>query len=359
MASGFSSGILDFKAGVVRSDHRVVPSVGLQLLGNDAPHTYYAVNPQTNVRSSVGIVIRETEPPLKYAPAQSRPTNVCHFKDKGKAKVDYVCSPEVQSSCKRSLTDVEPSHFRITDEGVLYFDPAAAPIDEDTLEHVLDAVACEPSMSFSPAFSQMECESAMISHHIDPHVDTGAARALTTFALSQGPRQRRRCNQESRIRTPTSPNPESRASSSAARVTSTSRVRTRTTRQFDACQSDHPTHTNIRTRGPPAQYRSFGSCTYRCTNCQAFFWLEERIVSRSMKTRPVYHSCCLGGRVKLYMHSQYPPYIKNLFSDRGFMDNIRAYNQMFAMTSLGATVDDPINNGRGPYVFKVSGQIYH
>jgi hypothetical protein len=30
---------------------------------------------------------------------------------------------------------------------------------------------------------------------------------------------------------------------------------------------------------------------------------------------------------------------------------------MFA--TLGATVDDGVNNGRGPYVFKVSGQIYH
>lgn len=32
---------------------------------------------------------------------------------------------------------------------------------------------------------------------------------------------------------------------------------------------------------------------------------------------------------------------------------------MFAMTSLGANVDETVNNGRGPYVFKVSGQIYH
>ena len=32
---------------------------------------------------------------------------------------------------------------------------------------------------------------------------------------------------------------------------------------------------------------------------------------------------------------------------------------MFAMTSLGENVDDTVNNGRGPYVFKVSGQIYH
>ncbi|GJU29198.1 DNA helicase [Tanacetum coccineum] len=32
---------------------------------------------------------------------------------------------------------------------------------------------------------------------------------------------------------------------------------------------------------------------------------------------------------------------------------------MFAMTSFGAKVDDSVNRGRGPYVFKISGQIYH
>ncbi|GKD77297.1 hypothetical protein Tco_1339918 [Tanacetum coccineum] len=32
---------------------------------------------------------------------------------------------------------------------------------------------------------------------------------------------------------------------------------------------------------------------------------------------------------------------------------------MFNMTSLGARVDDSINIGRGPYVFKILGQLYH
>ncbi|GJX82943.1 hypothetical protein Tco_0332424 [Tanacetum coccineum] len=32
---------------------------------------------------------------------------------------------------------------------------------------------------------------------------------------------------------------------------------------------------------------------------------------------------------------------------------------MFSMTSLGAQIDESINNGRGPYVFKISGQLYH
>jgi hypothetical protein len=32
---------------------------------------------------------------------------------------------------------------------------------------------------------------------------------------------------------------------------------------------------------------------------------------------------------------------------------------MFAMTSMGANVIDSINDGHGPYVFKISGQICH
>nr|GEV84763.1 helitron helicase-like domain-containing protein [Tanacetum cinerariifolium] len=36
-----------------------------------------------------------------------------------------------------------------------------------------------------------------------------------------------------------------------------------------------------------------------------------------------------------------------------------AYNQMLAMTSFEAKINESINHGRGPYVFKVSGQVYH
>ena len=32
---------------------------------------------------------------------------------------------------------------------------------------------------------------------------------------------------------------------------------------------------------------------------------------------------------------------------------------MFAMTSMGAKVIDSINDGHGPYVFKISGQVCH
>nr|GEV84298.1 DNA helicase [Tanacetum cinerariifolium] len=68
---------------------------------------------------------------------------------------------------------------------------------------------------------------------------------------------------------------------------------------------------------------------------------------------------CRAGRVALRTYQIYPKYIKLLLADRHFLENIRVYNQMFSMTSLGANIDGSINNGHGPYVFKISGQLYH
>lgn len=42
-----------------------------------------------------------------------------------------------------------------------------------------------------------------------------------------------------------------------------------------------------------------------------------------------------------------------------FKDNIRAYNSMFAFTSIGGKVDSSLNNGGGPPQFVLSGQNYH
>jgi hypothetical protein len=42
-----------------------------------------------------------------------------------------------------------------------------------------------------------------------------------------------------------------------------------------------------------------------------------------------------------------------------FWDHIKQYNSMFAMTSMVARVIDSVNDGHGPYVFKISGQVCH
>lgn len=44
---------------------------------------------------------------------------------------------------------------------------------------------------------------------------------------------------------------------------------------------------------------------------------------------------------------------KQLYNNAHFMENIRAYNQIFSMTSLGAKLDESVNKGRRPYVLKV------
>ncbi|GKF07664.1 hypothetical protein Tco_0041888, partial [Tanacetum coccineum] len=110
---------------------------------------------------------------------------------------------------------------------------------------------------------------------------------------------------------------------------------------------------------PTSDYRYLGSYTYSCQHCGALFWGEERLKSVPRSSRPRYNRCCRGGRVVLRTYQVYPEYMKLLLRDCHFLENIRAYNQMFSMTSLGAQVDDSIKNGRGPYVFKISGQLYH
>ncbi|GKE62546.1 DNA helicase, partial [Tanacetum coccineum] len=111
--------------------------------------------------------------------------------------------------------------------------------------------------------------------------------------------------------------------------------------------------------GVPSNYRSIGKYEHICEYCGALFWYEERLKSVGRNRRPKYGRCCKGGRVALRTYQIYPEYIKLLLQDRHFMENIRAYNQMFSMTSLGAHIDDSVNNGRGTYVFKISGQLYH
>lgn len=105
-------------------------------------------------------------------------------------------------------------------------------------------------------------------------------------------------------------------------------------------------------------YIDLGDCSWTCQYCNAYFWYGERLKGTSKNTVR-YNRCCGGGQVYLREELEPPYYIKELFKDRHFLEHIRAYNQMFSMTSFGATIDESVNDGRGPYVFKISGQIYH
>nr|GEZ47201.1 DNA helicase [Tanacetum cinerariifolium] len=112
-------------------------------------------------------------------------------------------------------------------------------------------------------------------------------------------------------------------------------------------------------RGMPYGYVDLRDCNQQCQHCGAAFWFGKRLKGHSNYRKPKYHLCCGGGGIQMQPNEDPPEYFKNLLQNKHFMENIRAYNQMLAMTSFEAKIDESINHGRGPYVFKVSGQVYH
>lgn len=106
-------------------------------------------------------------------------------------------------------------------------------------------------------------------------------------------------------------------------------------------------------------YDDLGDCSFLCEFCGAFFWYSERVLSKSQKNHPCYSRCCRSGTVILPYPFKPPVVLSTMYADPSFRQNIRAYNSMFAMTSFGAEIDEDINKGTGPYVFKLSSQVSH
>jgi hypothetical protein len=104
---------------------------------------------------------------------------------------------------------------------------------------------------------------------------------------------------------------------------------------------------------------------HACIYCGARFWSEERVHGVGTLALPVYNTCCKGGRILLPSYKPPPEPLLSLLTgvdhtlSTHFYDNIRQYNSMFAITSMGVNVISSINDGRDPYVFKISGQLCH
>uniref|UniRef100_A0A6N2KG64 Helitron helicase-like domain-containing protein n=1 Tax=Salix viminalis TaxID=40686 RepID=A0A6N2KG64_SALVM len=97
---------------------------------------------------------------------------------------------------------------------------------------------------------------------------------------------------------------------------------------------------------------------------QCSFWHAERL-ARSSKKNPSFTSCCANGKIQLPAAPNTPQFLDDLLNpDKGslsvkFRHNIRAYNSMFAFTSMGAHIDHTVNSQPGPYIFKINGQCHH
>ncbi|XP_074377930.1 uncharacterized protein LOC141719449 [Apium graveolens] len=106
--------------------------------------------------------------------------------------------------------------------------------------------------------------------------------------------------------------------------------------------------------GPPSKI---------CGKCKARMWNEERNNKSNKNSPPAFSICCKNGQVELTKERPPPPFLYYLLSGSEktahFLKNIRTYNSLFQFTSLGGKIDRKINNGGGPYCFKLNGQNYH
>lgn len=93
-------------------------------------------------------------------------------------------------------------------------------------------------------------------------------------------------------------------------------------------------------------------------------WYLERVEKHYNAKNPTFSLCCSVGKVVLPLLQKPPPLLDALLHNRHplsthFIDNIRNYNNMFAITSMGGRIDYSVNQGRGPYCFRMGGQNSH
>ncbi|KAF9791133.1 hypothetical protein BJ322DRAFT_998910, partial [Thelephora terrestris] len=102
-----------------------------------------------------------------------------------------------------------------------------------------------------------------------------------------------------------------------------------------------------------------------CPKCRALHWLSERVQKAgSTDLYPLFGICCSDGSIQLPAPPPPPDLLERLFTAstleaRQFREHIRQYNSAFAFTSLGAQVDNSVNQGGGPPVFKIHGELHH
>uniref|UniRef100_A0A7E4URS8 ATP-dependent DNA helicase n=1 Tax=Panagrellus redivivus TaxID=6233 RepID=A0A7E4URS8_PANRE len=101
---------------------------------------------------------------------------------------------------------------------------------------------------------------------------------------------------------------------------------------------------------------NIGDMTETCSQCSARYFRNE-----CNKTNGTFNSCCNFGTVSVPI-PQYSPRLRELIEantpeGRNFREYQRNYNNAFAMAALSADIEQ--TSGRGPYVFRLHGQVYY
>jgi hypothetical protein len=113
----------------------------------------------------------------------------------------------------------------------------------------------------------------------------------------------------------------------------------------------------------PVQIHDLGRADHQCRNCKALHWAAESVRSTQGPGQG-YGICCNHGTVKLPEYPDPPHALRDLIDGTdarslSFRTEIRRYNAALAFTSLGVDIDQHINQGSGPYIFRIHGALHH
>lgn len=110
-------------------------------------------------------------------------------------------------------------------------------------------------------------------------------------------------------------------------------------------------------------YMDLGKPDRTCPYCGSIMWNSERNNKSNKNATATFSICCRNGQVQLPLEPQPPKFLADLLSGgprtNHYKKKIRIYNSLFAFTSIGGKIDNNINKGGAPVIFKLGGQNYH
>nr|GEX51378.1 hypothetical protein [Tanacetum cinerariifolium] len=116
-------------------------------------------------------------------------------------------------------------------------------------------------------------------------------------------------------------------------------------------------------KGISKVYIDIGDKIQTCHACKSKLWTRETNQKQITK-RSSFAMCCKKGQVQLPKMEDPPKDLLDLFTtndatSKYFIHNIRKFNSIFSFTSIGGKVDKTVNNGRGPWIYRMQGENYH
>jgi len=103
-----------------------------------------------------------------------------------------------------------------------------------------------------------------------------------------------------------------------------------------------------------------GEMNIFCEHCCAKHFKSEKVANKGNS----FNDCCNHGSVRLNSLPQPPDELYELFvgthsKSNHFFNRIRVYNNTFSFASFNANISNFSTQRRGPYCFKIQGQIYY